>query len=217
METAGVSQGTASAAFLVVEDDEGVARTIARALRSSGAVTVVHSRAGALDALRSRAHWTALFIDLHLPDGDGLEVIRACKLRQGSVAAMVITGDHRKVVMDEAFDVDAIVIIKPFEPERLRKFASDAIAGHASGSARVARHVREWQERYRLTPAEACSLHDAASGRPRGELPAARGVTQATVKNQVHSLLSKTGDRSMDAAVIRFLGELVGGPVDFGP
>jgi DNA-binding response OmpR family regulator len=64
-----------TARILVVEDDEGIRRTIARGLRVAG-----HDAAFATGAADGRARWSGaswhlVLLDVMLPDGDGLELL----------------------------------------------------------------------------------------------------------------------------------------------
>jgi DNA-binding response OmpR family regulator len=63
------------ARILVVEDDEGIRRTIARGLRVAG-----HDPAFATGAADGRARWAEsswhlVLLDVMLPDGNGLELL----------------------------------------------------------------------------------------------------------------------------------------------
>ncbi|HEV8585852.1 MAG TPA: response regulator [Methylomirabilota bacterium] len=77
--------------ILVLEDEADLAATCARLLRRRGhAVIVAGSRAAALRALAD-ATPSALVCDVLLPDGDGLDVVRAAASMRQPVPAMVIT------------------------------------------------------------------------------------------------------------------------------
>jgi DNA-binding NtrC family response regulator len=78
--------------ILVVEDDADLAATCERLLRRRGhAVVAVGSRAAALRALHSGPP-ALLVSDVRLPDGDGLDVVRAATAMQPRVPAVVMTG-----------------------------------------------------------------------------------------------------------------------------
>jgi DNA-binding NarL/FixJ family response regulator len=72
---------------------------------------------------------------------------------------------------------------------------------------RSAHDAEAWCARYRLTSAESAVLRAAAEGRTRDEIRRARQTSAKTVKRQIHSLLRKTGDASLLAAVARLLRE----------
>ncbi len=62
--------------ILVVEDDEETAALLRAILENAGyAVEVAHSRAAALSVARAGAKLTGITLDLHLPDGHGLDLM----------------------------------------------------------------------------------------------------------------------------------------------
>jgi DNA-binding NtrC family response regulator len=75
---------------LIVEDERDLAATCARLLRRRGhAVVTVGTRQAGLAAL---AELPALLVsDLRLPDGDGLDVVRAATAMQPRVPAVVMS------------------------------------------------------------------------------------------------------------------------------
>ncbi len=109
--TAGGSGGGARVQALVVEDDPGIARSMARGLSGAGyQVQVVGTGAEALAAGPA----DIVLLDLGLPDMDGVEVCRSLRQRSDS-AIIVVTargeeGD-RVVALDEGADD---YLVKPF-------------------------------------------------------------------------------------------------------
>jgi two-component system response regulator RegA len=78
--------------ILVVDDDEIFRERLARALRARGyTVTEAGDCSAAFDALDARAFDRAV-VDLRLPSGSGLNVVRALKQAQPDVAIVVLTG-----------------------------------------------------------------------------------------------------------------------------
>ncbi len=77
--------------ILVVDDETDLARTCERLLRRRGhAVVTVGSRAAGLAALADAAP-ALLVADVRLPDGDGLDVVRAATAMRPRVPAVVMT------------------------------------------------------------------------------------------------------------------------------
>ena len=77
--------------ILVVEDEADFAITCARLLRRQGYVVVTApSRAAGLAALAD-ATPAVVVSDVRLPDGDGLDVVRAATAMQPRVPAVVMT------------------------------------------------------------------------------------------------------------------------------
>jgi ActR/RegA family two-component response regulator len=62
--------------FLVVDDDASVGRHLARIVRPFGEAVVAGSVSGAMALLEAHVAWRGFFVDLGLPDGSGLDVVR---------------------------------------------------------------------------------------------------------------------------------------------
>src|SRR5262245_59839941 len=77
--------------ILLVEDDRMLADAVATALRQdSWHVDVAHDTASAQVALVDHAY-AALLLDLGLPNGSGLDVLRAVRARYDATPALIIT------------------------------------------------------------------------------------------------------------------------------
>lgn len=106
--------------LLLVEDDTPLAEALMSFLRAKGFVV---ERADSLERARAMlpvAHWNAVLLDLHLPDGDGLSLLPA--LRRHSAGAPVIVLTARDQVTDRIRGLDAGAddyLVKPFDPEEL--------------------------------------------------------------------------------------------------
>lgn len=107
--------------ILVVDDNPGAKYAVARTLRACGYRTVEAS-AGA-EALELSEYVSALVLDVHLPDLDGLEV---CRLLRGRRATALLPIIHVSAVStDMAFACEAIAsgadgfFPSPVDPEKL--------------------------------------------------------------------------------------------------
>ncbi|GAA2661521.1 MULTISPECIES: response regulator transcription factor [Actinosynnema] len=97
--------------ILVVEDDDRVARGLLTALRHAG--YEVHRAASAAAALAA-APVDVVLLDLGLPDGDGLDVLRELRDRRGTaVIAVTARGEERERVLGLRAGADDYVV-KPF-------------------------------------------------------------------------------------------------------
>jgi DNA-binding response OmpR family regulator len=77
---------------LIVDDESDLVKTFERVLRRSGHdVTTAATRAAGLEALARRTSQLVV-CDVRLPDGDGLDVVRAAKGLNPPVPAIVMTG-----------------------------------------------------------------------------------------------------------------------------
>lgn len=106
---------------VVVEDDEGIARPLAAALRAAGH-DVIHVTTGA-EALRVVGDDTdAVLLDLGLPDVDGLEVCRRLRDTHGErLAILVLTARVEELDVVVGLDAGADdYVTKPFRLAELQ-------------------------------------------------------------------------------------------------
>ncbi|HWM80476.1 MAG TPA: response regulator transcription factor [Pseudolabrys sp.] len=77
--------------LLIVEDNEELAQLLAKGLESAGyAVDLLATVADARSALET-TRYAAMILDLGLPDGDGLSVVRELRLRKDPIPVLVLT------------------------------------------------------------------------------------------------------------------------------
>lgn len=101
--------------LLLVEDDLELANGLMRALEQSNiAADVAHTAATALAACQTTPY-QAIVMDLGLPDGDGLDLLR--QLRREGIAAPVLILTARDELQDRVQGLDAggdDYLVKPF-------------------------------------------------------------------------------------------------------
>jgi CheY-like chemotaxis protein len=114
--------------ILIVEDEADLAATCERLLRRSGhAVVAVGSRAAALAALEDSPP-AVLVLDVRLPDGDGLDIVRAATALQPSVPAVVMTGRASEAGRAAARAAGAVAYLpKPFTSESFARVVERAL------------------------------------------------------------------------------------------
>ena len=103
-----------SGTILLVEDDERVARSIARILEGSG-YDVVHAKDGeeAIDSVRARS-FDAVLSDLNLPGAGGVEVLTAARATDPLLPLMLMTGDPTEEAEEAAVGLGVVgYLIKP--------------------------------------------------------------------------------------------------------
>jgi DNA-binding response OmpR family regulator len=100
--------------ILVVDDEHDLAVTCQRLLTRAGwQVTTVGSRGEALAALTTGAPPALAIVDRHLPDGDGLDVVRAARAQGTPV--VVMSGHTSTVNRDQTLEEGAAGFLgKPF-------------------------------------------------------------------------------------------------------
>src|SRR5262249_51115364 len=106
--------------LLVVEDNEELAELLAKGLRTAGfdvdlAITAVEAR-----IVLATARYGALVLDLGLPDGNGMMILREIRDRKDPIPVLVLTaraGLHDRVTGLRSGADDYLV--KPFALEEL--------------------------------------------------------------------------------------------------
>jgi DNA-binding response OmpR family regulator len=106
--------------LLLVEDEERLAAAVAAGLVRAGFVVDSVTTAEDARAALAAVAYDALVLDLGLPDGDGMDVLRA--LRQGRSATPVLILTARDALEDRVAGLDGGAddyLLKPFEMPEL--------------------------------------------------------------------------------------------------
>ncbi|TFY97185.1 response regulator [Ramlibacter humi] len=104
---------------LLVEDDRMIAEAVQAALEGGWAVDAVRDAPAADTALRT-GDYDLVLLDLGLPKGDGLQVLRRLRERGARTPVLVITA--RETVRDRIAGLDAGAddyLVKPFDTDEL--------------------------------------------------------------------------------------------------
>lgn len=110
--------------ILVADDVEVMRISLDLALSSAGhEVAVVNTGKTALNLLRERT-FDAAVLDLWMPDGDGLSVLRQIREEQPALRIFVITGGGPRLPIEAAALISEVwgaerVFIKPFDEAEL--------------------------------------------------------------------------------------------------
>jgi DNA-binding NarL/FixJ family response regulator len=197
-----------NASFLIAEDDELIGRALVRTLSAHGHAELVTTAKQARTALASHS-FTAVVVDVALPDGSGLDLISDARAHDPSVSALVVSGGVDAQRLAEAHHLGAPYLLKPLDVRELGLFAVRTRAKMQQKHERIAAIVERWRVEYDLTPAEGAIVELAAHGAPRSRLAELRNVAASTVKKQVQVILTKTGDSTLEGAVSRLLRKIV--------
>jgi two-component system, OmpR family, response regulator len=129
---------------LLVEDDLSFASALLGLLKLRGyTVDAAHTLADAVDKQRF-ATWDFVLLDLHLPDGDGLDFLKLLRSNQIQTPVIVLTAKDQ--ISDRVRGLDAGAddyLVKPFDTEellaRLRAVSRRGLAGEvrAAGGTSV--------------------------------------------------------------------------------
>jgi two-component system response regulator TctD len=106
--------------LLVVEDNAELAPLLAKGLQSAGFDVDLLATAGEAQVALSTTRYAALILDLGLPDGDGLSILRELRHRNDPIPILVLTargGVHDRVTGLRSGADDYLV--KPFAFDEL--------------------------------------------------------------------------------------------------
>jgi DNA-binding response OmpR family regulator len=106
--------------LLVVEDNEELAQLLTQGLHAAGYETDLLTTAAEARTAVTTTRYAALVLDLGLPDGDGLSILREIRQRQDPIPVLVLTargGLHDRVIGLRSGADDYLV--KPFAFEEL--------------------------------------------------------------------------------------------------
>jgi DNA-binding NarL/FixJ family response regulator len=206
---------------VIVVDDHPIFRLgLATSLREMDGIDLVGeaSTAGEVPALLSGIDADIVLLDLHLPDGSGLEVNRAIGHDHPDVKVVVLTmsEDHHATIA-AVRDGARGYIVKGADPSRVEHVIRSVMAGDVVLDHGVARAITELAQ---LRSTESSSPFPQLSKRELDILElVARGLdnqaiarqlvlTSKTVRNHVSNVLAKlnAGDRSQAIVLARRRG-----------
>jgi len=221
---------------LLMDDEGSVRRSVARNLRAAAALDVKEA-GSSRDAIRIvvAEPLDILFLDVRLSsrtdDREGISFLFTVRDMGYTTSAVMLTCLDDFTTVRAAFGAGAYAYVLKYELtfEVIRTLTAQLSGLRGSLAAttsltvgctccsrlrlpfteRLARRVKMWAEKYRLTAAEADILSKGALDDNRDTIALARGSSPLTVKTQFASLLRKTGDDSFHATVLRLLREML--------
>lgn len=194
-EAAAPRERQSSTGFLVVEDQPIEAAVLRAVLSRHRPVTIVDNLRDALALVRGRI-WTGLVIDLGLPDGSGLSVLRALRDQGDATPVLVLTATTDKEAINATQHLGAEYVVKPPSPANLERFVSRAIADEALDDSDLTDRLGAVARRYGLSAREMEIVGLAARGAERGQLAKALNVSENTLKAHIRNILRKSDARS---------------------
>jgi DNA-binding response OmpR family regulator len=133
-----------TAAVLVVEDDELIASSLVRALRSKGYDAISTATVSTAITSIGTSPPDLVLLDLGLPDGDGEEVCRVLVRHHPDVPVVVLTARREEADVVLGLEMGAVdYVVKPF---RLAELLARVAAQLRSASTRAAAGGRRARE-----------------------------------------------------------------------
>jgi PAS domain S-box-containing protein len=163
--------------ILICEDDPDMTEYLSTMLHGAGMTVGTAESAGEAKAAMEEEQFDLLLIDIHLPDADGLEVVKELRGDQSrpGLPVIVMTGSTSARTAE---DVRALKLAdwlqKPVRPERLVNAIRSALLAHETNQLRVLhveddRSLTEVVQTLLEGPAHVVAEHSVAAARARLE------------------------------------------------
>jgi len=201
---------------ILVEDDPNARRHLAQAVSALDGAELIGEAGNLRDGLilLGREAPDIVIVDLGLPDGNGIELIRAARQLAADTQCLVVTvfGDQKSVL--GAIEAGARgYVLKDASRARIAASLADLLAGGAPIDPAIARHLLlRFQEPAKPTsPQPALSnreievLEQVVKGFTYSEIGELLGITTHTVTTHVRRIYRKLEVRSRGEAVFEAL------------
>lgn len=183
---------------MIIDDHEVVRRGIAEVVDRADGMHVV-AEAGSVDEGVRRAVLVqpeVLLVDLQLPDGTGIDLMRRLKDELPKARCVVLTSFDDDDALGEALDAGAkAYLLKSVRGAEIADVVRAVADGRTLLDERTVTRRRESSDdpTLDLTPSEHRVLELIGDGLPNKEIAERLEVAEKTVKNHITSLLSKMG------------------------
>jgi DNA-binding response OmpR family regulator len=106
---------------LIIDDDEQILELLKMFIENNQCLAETAASAEKGLALARKKEYALILLDIMLPDGDGLTVLRNIKKSVSSIPVIMITGGNDITVAEQCLEEGAVdYITKPFDFEYLR-------------------------------------------------------------------------------------------------
>jgi len=187
--------------LVIVDDSELVRVGLQTLLQGATGIELCGVAANAAEALVvcRRERPDVVLLDIHLPDGTGIEVCRGLLSDGGNIRVLFLTSSSDQSVVDEAIRAGAHgYLLKEINTPALLQGIRDVAAGRSILDPQITARVMDLLKNERnkpliagLSPQEQRVLAKIAEGRTNKEVAADLGLTEKTVKNYLSNIFEK--------------------------
>jgi two-component system, NarL family, response regulator DevR len=187
--------------LVIVDDSELVRVGLQTLLQGAAGIEVCGVAANAAEALVvcRRELPDVVLLDIHLPDGTGIDVCRSLLADGGNIRVLFLTSSSDQSVVDEAIRAGAHgYLLKEINTPALLQGIRDVAAGRSILDPQITARVMDLLKNERnkpliagLSPQEQRVLAKIAEGRTNKEVAADLGLTEKTVKNYLSNIFEK--------------------------
>ncbi|HEX3423171.1 MAG TPA: response regulator transcription factor [Sphingomicrobium sp.] len=184
---------------LLADDHPMIAAALDVLLRGSDYELVGRARSGS-DALTQvqRLKPQMLLLDVNMPDGSGLDVLRQLRALRRSPAVILLTAgmDDTQLLTADRLGPEGMVL-KTSDPGLLLECMDQVRKGERWVDPEIAERTRQAKDRASrapsLTPRERELIELVRQGLRNRDIAAQLGVTEGTVKVYLHAIFDKLG------------------------
>jgi two-component system response regulator DevR len=198
-----VSDTSASASpitVMIIDDHEVVRRGIAEVVDRAEGMSVVAEAGSVADGARRAAlvRPQVLLVDLQLPDGTGIELLRMVRETLPTARAIVLTSFDDDDALAAALDAGAAAyLLKTVRGAEITDVIRAVAAGRVLLDERTVTRRKAGHDdpTENLTPSELKVIELIGEGLSNREIAERLGVVEKTVKNHITAILAKMGLR----------------------
>ena len=200
---------------LIADDHPMIAAALEMLLRDSDYELVGRARTGA-EALAQvpRLKPDILLLDVNMPDGSGLDVLRQLREGRRAPAIVLLTAgmDDNQLLSADSMNPDGMVL-KTSDPALLLQCMEQVRSAERWVDPEIAERTAQAKQRASLAPSltrrERELVELVRQGLRNRDIAVQLGVTEGTVKVYLHAIFDKTGVDNRTELAMR-AGELLG-------
>lgn len=190
---------------LVIDDHESVRAGIKSALSRAGHICV--GEANSISEARAQiAHMNpqVIVVDLSLPDGNGLEIVKWARSISKRIAIVILTLNPAQDFLMTAMKSGASAFVEKSAPlaELISAIEHAYIAPLSFSAQGISRVIKRDHEANELTSREIQVLEKLAVGKSAFDIGLELFITQATVKTHLASIYRKLESKNRIQAII---------------
>ena len=183
---------------MIIDDHEVVRRGIAEVVDRSEGLNVIAEAGSVQEAVRRAKlmNTDVALVDLRLPDGTGIDIIRGLAIESPNTRSVVLTSFDDDDALAESLEAGAkAFLLKTVRGAEITEVIHAVAAGRVLLDERTVTRRRADHDdpTANLTPSERKVLDLIGDGLSNREIGDRLGVAEKTVKNHITSVLSKMG------------------------
>ena len=190
--------------ILIIDDHALIRNGIRRAFESSEH-TIIGEAASKKEALAQIAHKNpdCIIVDINLPDGSGMDIVRWARKNSESIAIIVLTLHEDSQYITSALKSGASAYISKTAPlQEIVATIEHAIAAPRHFSAKhLSKAIEESHENFSLSPRELEVLMALGTSHNYKEISVNLSISQPTLKSHVGAIFRKLDVKNRLSAV----------------